>query len=249
MAGEYFRWKYRDVKPDEKPVYTKAELRRNWWAYHWKWLLLGLAFLVMLGFLIHDIFFRVKPDYTVAFVSRSALPDEVRSSLTARLSELGEDLNGDGKVTVELSQYQVSFDVNGFINTDQASTATTRLTVDLSSGDTYIILTDDPEGFQRRMAALAYLDGSTPDRLAEGSSCDRWREMVYPWADCPVLSGLDLGTYVKFLDISGAELDGQTAMEGIYVGRRMTVTDRDAQRFAGAEALWLKLTAGAKESD
>ena len=30
MAGEYFRWKYRDVKPEEKRELTKAEKRASW---------------------------------------------------------------------------------------------------------------------------------------------------------------------------------------------------------------------------
>ena len=249
MAGEYFRWKYKDVKPDPKPVYTKAELRRNWWAYNWKWLLLGLVGLIMLGFLVHDIFFRTKPDYTVAYVSANALPDEVHEALAQRLSELGEDLNGDGKVIVELNEYQMSFKSTDYLNPDLASAATTRLTVDLSSGDTYIILTDDPEGFQSRVAAFAYLDGSEPERGDGESSSDRWREMVYPWENCPVLANLDLGTYVKFLDMSGTELEGQTAFDGFYVGRRVILSEKDEKRFEGAVRLWEKLTAGAKESE
>ena len=35
MAGEYFRWKYRDVKPDEPPPEpTGKEKLANWFHYY-----------------------------------------------------------------------------------------------------------------------------------------------------------------------------------------------------------------------
>ena len=47
---------------------------------------------------------------------------------------------------------------------------------------------DDPEGFQNQTGALQYLDGTLP---SDGAG--DWQNMVYRWADCPVLAGLDLG--------------------------------------------------------
>ena len=49
MASEYLKWKYRDVKPEEKRELTPAEKRANWWHYH-KWhVALGAVLLLAAG--------------------------------------------------------------------------------------------------------------------------------------------------------------------------------------------------------
>ncbi len=245
MASEYLKWKYRDVKPEEKTEMTPEQKRRNWWEYHKWWLLLALVFVVGAGFLIHDIFFRPVPDYEVGFVSKIQPPTEVLEALQAQLEAQGEDVNGDGRVLVELDVYSVGFDPLSMTDADATSAAITRLTVDLSSGQVYLLLLDDPEGFQARMGALCYLDGSIPPDDAEKHDAANWTDMVYRWEDCPVLAGMDLGTYQPFLGVEGPDTDGQSAMAGIYVARRALWTEEQAAGFTADEDLWQKLTAGA----
>ena len=76
MASEYLKWKYKDVKPDEKPVYTKKELRRNWWDYNLIWVIVGIVGALILFFIIKDMFFRTKPDYEVALIAANAPEEE-----------------------------------------------------------------------------------------------------------------------------------------------------------------------------
>lgn len=245
MASEYLKWKYRDVKPDEPVVYTKKQRRQNWWDYNLKWVILGALALIALGFLIHDMFFRARPDYEIAVVAASVPPEETQDALEAKIAEYGEDLNGDGEVMVELIVYEMNFDAPNYSDPQMLEAATTRLTVDMSSGEVYLVLLQDPEGFQKRFGMLSYLDGHTVDTDAEGYEADRWREMVYRWGDCPVLRGLDLGTYTRFLDLNETQIDSQTAMEGMYVARRGVLSESEAERFQGAERLWQALTRGA----
>ena len=242
MASEYLKQKYKDVKPDEKIELTPEQKRRNWWDYHKYWVLLGAVALIGFAWLIKDIFFHTEPDYQVGYVSKTALPEEVLKNLQARLEELGEDVNGDGRVTVELFTYTLGFDEQSLMDVDAVSTGITRLTVDLTSGRVYILLLDDPEGFRGRMGALSYLDGSTPPLDAPTAD---WTEMVYAWDDCPVLAGMDLGTYTRFLDLSEQKIDGQEAMAGLYVGRRAALNEGQKASFAADEALWRALTADA----
>lgn len=245
MASEYLKQKYKDVKPDEKIELTAEQKRQNWWDYHKFWVLLGAVALIGFAWLIRDIFFHTEPDYQVGYVSRTALPEEVLKNLQARLEELGEDVNGDGRVTVELFTYVLGFDAVSMIDVDAASAGITRLTVDLSAGRVYVLLLDDPEGFQGRMGALSYLDGSAPPLDDPAYGAADWRSMVYAWDDCPVLSGVDLGTYTRFLDLSEQKIDGQEAMTGLYVGRRAALNEEQKASFAADEALWRALTAGA----
>lgn len=245
MASEYLKQKYKDVKPDEKIELTAEQKRRNWWDYHKYWVLLSAVALIGCAWLVKDIFFRTEPDYQVGYVSKTALPEEVLENLRARLEELGEDVNGDGRVTVELFTYVLGFDAVSMIDVDAASAGITRLTVDLSAGRVYLLLLDDPEGFQGRIGALSYLDGGPPPLDDPAYGAADWAEMVYVWDDCPVLAGMDLGTYTRFLDLSEQKINGQEAMAGLYVGRRAALNEGQKASFAADEALWLRLTEGA----
>lgn len=245
MASEYLKKKYQDVKPDEKVELTRSQKRQNWWYYHKGWVLLGAVLAIGVFFLIRDIFFRPVPDYQVGLITKAALPAEVLDSLQSQLENYGEDVNGDGRVLVELYTYNFGFDEQSMIDVDAASAGTTRLTVDLSAGRVYLILMDDPEGFQARMGALSYLDGSVPPLDGSNYGAAGWREMVYAWDDCPVLTALDLGTYVQFLDLSKQEASGQSVMTGLYVGRRATWNEEQETSFTADEALWQRLTEGA----
>ena len=245
MASEYLKKKYKDVKPEEKVELTPEQKRRNWWDYHKGWVLLGAVLVLGAALLIRDIFFRPTPDYQVGYVSKTPLPEKVRSSLQEQLEALGEDVNGDGRVLVEIFNYSVGFDEQSMMDVEAASAAVTGLTVDLSTGRIFLLLLDDPEGFQARMGALGYLDGGIPPLDDPVYGAEDWREMVYAWEDCPVLAGLDLGTYTQFLDIEETSLDGQTAMDGIYVGCRVLWDEEQQTAFAADTRLWQALTEGA----
>lgn len=225
--------------------YTRAEKMRNWWHYHIGWVIFAAVMVFGLIYFIHDMFFRPRPDYQVAFVTTRDVPAAVRANLQARLEELGEDVNGDGQVLVELLVYSLGFDAQSQINVEATSTSVTRLTVDLTTGRVYLVLLDNPEGFQSRIGALGYLDGAAPDTANPTHAAADWQQMVYPWENCPVLAGLDLGTYLPFTAPDGGEKDGQTVMEGIYMARRALRSEAQKQSFAADIRLWDALTAGA----
>ncbi len=230
----------------EKKEYTREEKLRNWWLYHKGWIVFGVIFLLGAGYLIHDVFFRPKPDYQVALVSKGDVPAAVRANLQTRLEELGEDVNGDGQVLVEVLFYPIGFDEWSQMDVEATSSAVTRLTVDLTTGRVYLVLLDDPAGFQARIGALGYLDGGIPDADDETHGAADWEQMVFAWEDCPVLRGLDLGTYLPLMaPTSDDTVDGQKAMEGLYIGKRAMRSEAQKEAFAADERLWHKLTDGA----
>lgn len=86
---------------------TSAEKRKNWWHYH-KWhVSLGLILLAaLISITCHAMGFgETKPDYQIAYVGTDPLPDDTVSAVENLFASLGEDLNGDGKVSVLLTQY------------------------------------------------------------------------------------------------------------------------------------------------
>ena len=48
---------------------------------------------------------QAEPDYKIAYVGSSRLPEDTAAALEAAFASLGEDLNGDGKIAAVLTQY------------------------------------------------------------------------------------------------------------------------------------------------
>ena len=246
MAGEYVRWLARDVKPVEKKELTPEEKRRNWWDYH-KWhVVIAIVCLIFAADLVSDVVrnARNEPDYTIAYVGVTALPDELVAAVEEAIATQGEDLNGNGKVQVELVQYQL-FDENTDVNpaqreenAERAYNASMLLTLNIETLESMIYLLEDPAHFGSTYPILCHTDGALP---GEGSDAP----MYYLWQDCPVLAGLELGTF-EVPGIHGAiEGDCQKAMSGIAVARRGIWDDEPGEKVHGAIRLWEKLTEGA----
>ena len=231
---------------NNEPVrtYTKAEKAGNWWHYH-KWqVVVVIILLVVAAFIIKDTFFRAKPDYQVAYVGLQNLPEDTGTALTEALESFCDDRNGDGQVLVQLNQYAVELE-SGAETTDAYSqmAGITRLSADLSSSDgSYIFLLENPETFQEYTGALRYLDGTIPE---DGESAKDWENMVYRWTDCPVLTGLDLGTYTGYTLVDDTTGNNQDVLGELYIGCRGTWTDKAAEGYAEDDVIWQKLTEGA----
>ena len=233
----------REYLSREPRQYTKKEKLQNWFYYNKWWLAVGALILYVAGSMIWTVLGigQTKPDYTFAYLGDLRLPDEAAQQLCQALASLGEDLNGDGQVAVELNQYITS---NGSSAEDlnYAYAAQMSALADITEGMSTFFLMEDPESFQKNFQILAHLDGSFPDD-ADFSAGDK----VYRWADCPALTGLELGTYTdSYLDITETgEL--QDWLSGMYLGRRYFY-DESQQRYPqGDQALWEAMTAGVKE--
>ena len=244
MASEYLKWKYRDVKPDEPPPErTRKEKVANWFHYHKWWVVLWAFLLFSAGGILWNALGigKVRPDYVFAYVGSAALPDDCAAALERELALLGQDVNGDGKVVAELRQYVSN------ANQESAQEALmfgyasdVTLIADITSGDSYFFLMEDPGSFQRAYQALAGPDGSLPE--GDDSSIDG---KVFQWSGCPVLARLELGGFQEeYLDQSLTG-DNQELLSGLYFGRRGFVDGKQAVNQDANADLWEILTEGA----
>ena len=177
--------------PEPPREYTKKEKAANWWHYHWMAVVVAVLVVVFGVWIIKDTVFQTRPDMQVAYVGTSDLPTD-----TVDFDAANENTD---------AYYQMA--------------GVTRLSAELSSGGkTYIFLLEDPEGFEAQTGALQYLDGTVPDD-PETTDAD-WREMVYRWTDCPVLTGLDLGGYEGLTLMDDVTGTNQSVLATLYVGRR-----------------------------
>lgn len=251
MAGEYFRWKYRDVKPEEKRELTKAEKRANWWDYH-KWhVVIGIVAALALGSMVWQTLGigQVRPDYQIAYVGAAALPEDTVTALETAISELGEDLNGDGRVVVTIHEYVTYADLlgqqeeAGGIRSNevvlQSQASQISLMMDIEEKDSFLFLLDDPDSFQQNYKVLSTPDGEFP----EGGISSAVGTYL-SWAECPALCGLELGSYTQNLLGENVTGDNQELLSRLYIARRGFWPGEACDYLEGNEALWEKLCAG-----
>ncbi len=228
MASEYLKWKARDEKPaPPPPELTKREKALNWLHYHWGWLAGGALLLWILGSVLSAVLGigQTRPDYLFAYVGRDELPAESAAALEAALAGLGEDVNGDGKVAVELRQYATGRSGDPETATAFNNVASTQLMADLTAGDSYFFLMEDPQAVQRSFQILAAPDGSPPAENDTDAA-----DKVFRWGDCPALASLELD---------------QERFAGLYLGRRCFYDAKRAAAHEADAAFWDALTEGA----
>jgi len=225
MASEYLKWKYRDVKPDEPPPpLSRKEKLANWFYYYKWWIVVWAVLLYILGSILWDALGigKVKPDHIFAYIGSSELSEEFAGSLETELASLGSDVNGDGKVTVELRQYVTGYDGDPETAMYYNYASDVVLVADINQGESYFFLMEDPAGIQKAYQILALPDGSPP---SEGD--DGLEGKVFSWGDCPALAGLDID---------------QARMENLWIGRRCFYDEK--QSHDADDALWNTITKG-----
>lgn len=244
MASEYLKWRYRDVKPDgPAPEQSRKERAANWFYYNKWWLAVWAVLLAILGSILWNLLGigKVRPDYIFAYVGTDALPGDCSAALERELAALGQDVNGDGRVVVELRQY-----ISGSSEADpenalaRAYAASVTLAADVAAGESYFFLVEKPAEVQKSYLIFPNLDGSLPEKddySVEGK--------VLRWAACPVLSGLELGEYQEETLGRSVTGDCQERLSALYFGRRGFYDEKKASNQQANEALWAVLTEGA----
>lgn len=215
----------RDIKPEdlvpEKPrELTPAEARANWWHYHWYYVVLIAAAVLLVGYFVWSRVTEVKPDYTVAVVGRVDPDAAFLSEVEAKLEAVADDVNGDGKVKVNVKSIWLALDYDGQDSSLRKlmESSEDKLNSDFYLCESMIFIVDDPAAMEQRYGCFRLLDGTDPQEGDRVSVAD----FAVPLGDTALA-----GTQSE----SGAEW---------YVTRRLRegLTD-DA--IAAADALWEKL--------
>ena len=120
---------------------------KNWWWYHWVHVLIAAAVVAVILYSFLPGLLKPKPDYNVAVVSLYGMPDETMTLLEERIRSKADDLNGDGRILIQMNLYQadLSGKTDGTVNYGEAA----KLDADLVGNVSSIFLIDDPDGFQQ----------------------------------------------------------------------------------------------------
>jgi len=221
--------------------YSKWEKFQNWFYYNKLWVFVGAVIAWVVGSMLWNVLGigQTEPDYRFVYVGSRKLPEDCIEALEAGLATMADDHNGDGAITVVVTQC-VTTSNEALENQIYGYGAEVTLLADITEGESHFFLMDDPEAVQLSFQILANSDGSIP-------ADDDYEAMdkVYAWADCPRLASLELGTYEDaYLD----QLETgscQDLLSGLYIGRRYYYDSSMEENPEGNEKLWQVMTEGA----
>ena len=122
---------------------------KNWWWYNKLYLLIGIAAVAVLIYCFVPSKTAENPDYYVAVVTELPLREEQYSAVSERLAALGEDVNGDGEVSVHVKAYGVDLENPSPIGANENFQLVAALDADLVGKVSGLFILDEPEVFQR----------------------------------------------------------------------------------------------------
>lgn len=231
-------------KKAEQSVKTPHGKWANFWYYHKLHVLIAVAVAVVAGYSIWSAVRTVQPDYTVGLITQQMYPQQVTDALEKGMEKYGKDLNHDGKVVIQITQYAIP---SGSTSSAQATDAQaemayrTKLMADVSTGTSMIFLTDDASLRAQEKTGnhmFAYLDGSTPKDTA--ADYDKMRIAI---AKCPKLANLtvDLQVGSKSTNARLSSLMKDVSMSlRIYYGSGIEGKQKDY--YTASKELFQKLT-------
>lgn len=155
---------------------------QNFWFYYKKHLLAALAVLAVIVYLSVQSAGKPEPDYHIGLISTTPRSDTQLAVLTDSFSVVGNDLNGDGQVLVQLHTFFLDLADDspnaGVSNADKAA----ALDADLIGKVSGIFLTEDPQTLQA-ITGRIFTDAPVP--FADGlylcirsDAPDAYRQLV-----------------------------------------------------------------------
>ena len=166
-----------DHTPEPPREYTKKEKAQNWWHYH-KFIVLGVVVAILVvAWFIKDTVFQTRPDVQIGYIGQYDLPADTVTALQDALTPYCTDLNGDGKVVVQVNSYTVDFNAENYRWTDCPVLAG----MDLGDYDGYTLLDDATDSNQSVLSTLyvgrrAVLDEEQAAHYADGE--ELWQTLT-----------------------------------------------------------------------
>lgn len=133
-----------ELKKDDTPMQplTPKQKRQNFWYYYKWWILSGIAILIIISVCVWQMVTTVEPDYLCVLVTRDVLNDADVTSMELDMQKVAEDLNGDGKIKIQVENLALSQYAGGVRN-PQAEMNSQKLMAYLVSADAMFYVFDD----------------------------------------------------------------------------------------------------------
>ena len=189
---------------------TAKEKRANWWFHYRTKLIVGILLGAALISFIWSIVGKEKPDYTITIATAYGYPDELLNDLEVHFEQYGEDLNGDGRVHVQVQNCSFSTDGSSTYEANALQASYVRFAADASSGDSMIFIYDE-------VSYEYLLQDGIEDFFGPVDDTDN---QYYLWGDFKSLSQFETIEYV---------VDGATSEKVQAVLKNLKVAVRKAE--------------------
>lgn len=208
---------------------------KSWWYYH-KWYVLSGAvlFLIVCSLIGNALgLFTKSPDLQIAYVGSAVLPQDTVNAIQETFCTLAGDYNRDGEVIVQVNQYILNQETADAETAYSGYASEITLMADISEGESYFFLLDEPQKFQQEYQLLATPDGGCPNQ-ADYSVADK----AFLWKDCPLLTNAEMASYTE--TVAGQTVTGsnQELLADLYFGRRCFYNDKISNNITECSALW-----------
>lgn len=130
----------------ELPPLTEKDKRKNFWHYHKLYFILGGCLVIFFVALIWTISSQKDPDYSIAIVGKYNVSEEALDIMEETLTPYAEDVNGDGEVILQISNYAITYGDVGDVEVEDKTFQEAyrmRFQLDLQEGESVILLMDD----------------------------------------------------------------------------------------------------------
>jgi len=134
-----------ELKPTEspEPPQTPGDKLKNFWFYYKWWVLAIAAFVVIVGVALWQTLTTPTPDVQVVLVTRDVMDDAAVAGLEQAMQPYARDLNGDGRVLVDVENLPLAQYVGG-TTYGMAETNTQKLMAYFVSADAMFYIFDQP---------------------------------------------------------------------------------------------------------
>lgn len=181
------------INKGEIKLETKKEQRANFWYYNrWKILISALCVVLVFSF-VYSMVTRVKPDYQIALMTQIAYPQDVYEQMADQMEQYAEDLNGDGKVVIQINNYQyIQGAATEKADANTVMAGVVKFSADAQTGESMIYITDETSYQNVAESGTGYFvyldDWTTPP---ENGAEDLDRTKV-AWKDCKGVASFDV---------------------------------------------------------
>lgn len=194
-------------KPSEVAIVPKTPKEKwdNFW-FQYKWYVIAItAVTVILAVLITQCATRTKYDLEVVYFTYTAVLDEQTNKIADYLADYAEDINGDGKINVQVVNVSFS-DKSG--DSQYKYTMLTKLQAMIAGDENAILYITDSESYK-------YLDGLTENGLFDGEPI-KLGDKFYSATESEQLGKLPEGLQISCRRISDTVLEGKKGAAEAY---------------------------------
>ena len=159
---------------------TKEDRKKKWdniWYYYKYHVLIGAFALICIITFVKDMLGKVSYDYEIGFLGDYSMVEEDRIEMEKWFTENAKDLNGDGEVHVQISDYFIPSEGDEGYDPQMVMAGQTKFTVDVQTATSMIYFVSERSYEKFKEMEVFSADES---QLIAVKDCKAFKEMGSP---------------------------------------------------------------------